>query len=202
MIFFSVKKSEFLFFNISFLCCIVWACLRALYCAPRFALQGLQAGTRLLAVSSPPLSCSIKWSHSVAVAPHQWHRAPGTRICARSFGGRLRLVGIRTRPLPRPCGLALLCLCLCCVSLPESPVFVCYALQISNVSKPRARTSPPSGCLSPTPIACNHCLTAALDVSHCPFQCTVNYPRSRVLTSRVQIPTWPGEFHLVVMRYS
>jgi hypothetical protein len=150
VIFFSVKKSEFLFCIAAFLCCIVCACLRALYCAPRFALQGLQAGTKLLAESSPPLSYSTRWSHSVAGAPHQWHRAPGTRICARSFGGRLRLVGIRTRPLPRPGGLALLCLCLCCVSLPESPVFVCYAFQRLSASASRPRTSPPSGCLTPT----------------------------------------------------
>jgi len=144
-------------------------------------LQGLQAGTRLLGLSSPPLSCSIRWSHSVAVAPHQWHRAPGTRICARSFGGRLRLVGIRTRPLPRPCGLALLLLCLCCVSLPKSPVFICYAFQRLSSSASRPRTSPPSSCLSPTTISCIHCLTTTLNVSHCPFQCTVNYPRFRVL---------------------
>jgi hypothetical protein len=147
---FSVKKSEFLFCIAAFLCCIVCACLRALYWAPLVALHFLQAGTRLLGLSSPPLSCSIRWSHSVAGAPHQWHRAPGVSICWRNFLGRLRLVGIRTRPLPRPCGLALLCLCLCCVSLPESPVFVCYAFQRLTSSASRPRTSPPSGCLTPT----------------------------------------------------
>jgi hypothetical protein len=159
----------------------VCACLRALYCAPLVALHFLHAGTRLLGLSSPPLSCSMRWSHSVAGALHQWHRAPGVSICWRNFLGRLRLVGIRTRPLPRPYGLALECLCLCCVSLSVSPVFLCYALQIRYVSKPRARTSPPSGCLTPTTISCIHCLTATLNVSHCPFQCTVNYPRFRVL---------------------
>ena len=60
VLFFSVKKSEFLFWIAAFLCCIVCACLRALYRAPRLALQGLHAGTKLLTESSPPLSCSMR----------------------------------------------------------------------------------------------------------------------------------------------
>ena len=54
--------------------CFTIASLRALYACPRLALQGLQEGTMLFmsAVPSGLRSCSMMWSASVAMPPHQW----------------------------------------------------------------------------------------------------------------------------------
>ena len=78
------------------LCCCA-ALLALTYCAPRLELQDLQAGTRLLTSSEPPLSKGMRWSASVAATRlHQWQGGLPSSISLRlrvnSGVGRLDMV--------------------------------------------------------------------------------------------------------------
>jgi hypothetical protein len=70
----------------------------ALYNWPLRALQGLHEGTMLFmsALPSGLRSCSMRWSASVAVPPHQWHGGLPARSCclAARYAGSDVLRGI------------------------------------------------------------------------------------------------------------
>ena len=50
--------------------------------APRLLLQVRHEGTRFDVLSSPPASCSMRWSACVAMPPHQWQGGLPSRMAA------------------------------------------------------------------------------------------------------------------------
>jgi hypothetical protein len=69
-------------FSAWFLCAWRCAVLLFTYSAPRLLLHVLHEGTRLSVLSSPPASCSIRWSACVAMPPHQWQGGLPSRMAA------------------------------------------------------------------------------------------------------------------------